>query len=628
MLKYRQKIIKKISSSTDAKSFGCMYESIGRNGQHGKTFFSLKWNSVFMTIGLLSVLFLFISKLASLQIILGASYKTKSETNRISQITIRAPRGVIYDRNNVQLTNNAPSFRLMVDLDNVTEDSSQLAESLTELLGLEQGSLLELFESKQSEGESIVLVARELTRDQFLIINANIDKLDGVFIEEDVKRVYPYKEYLSHVLGYTGEATREDINTGRYKSGDILGKAGLEYQYEDILRGNDGQRSVVTDVAGNIINEQGIVPPESGGNLITTIDIEVQKKLYEFLQKGVEDSGATGAAALIGTIEDGEIVAAVSLPSYDNNLFIGGISQLDYDELISNAAKPLLNRYLGAAQPPGSTFKTITATAGLDSGAISTSTIFNSTGVFYLGGYPFQEYQRRALGPLSVVQGLAQSSNIFFYETVLKLGIDNLANYARMFGIGELTGVDLPGEIPGNFSSPEYKELVSDEIWYPGDSLNAAIGQGYNRVTPLQMLKWVTAIANGGGLFNPHFIKEYQDDSGNWHEYAVDRVDLGVSPDVLATVREGMRESVRTGVVYTLRNNSIEIAAKTGTAEFGIKDENGEYTKAHAWVMGFFPYQDPKYVFVFFQEAGGLGSTSGKVANEFINWLAEYDDSF
>lgn len=627
MKNYKSKLNKKIDASVSSHSFGWLFESDGISRDIPVTSL-FRWNSLFVYGIFFVVGILFFSQLGYIQVLNGAYYRNKSETNKYSEIKIRAPRGVVYDNKGVQLTNNAPAFRLMIDLSVKEINIDELVSKLSVILEVEQEEIQKRIDEKSAVGQKKILVKRELTKDQFLLINANESKLLGAYIEEDMKRVYPYQNYLSHILGYTGEVSEYDLEkSDRYSSGDIIGKLGLEYQYEDFLRGKDGQQSVVIDVSGNIISEQSVVKPESGKNLRLSIDIEVQKFLHDALQKGIEESRATGAAALIANINTGELIAAVSLPSYDNNLFIGGISYDEYDVLSTDASRPMLNRYIGAAQPPGSTFKTITATAGLDSGAITEATIYNSTGVFYLGSYPFQEFRKKAYGPINVVQAITKSSNIFFYETVLNMGIDTLVDYADRFGLSRNTGIDIPGEIVGNYSSPEYKALLTDEIWYPGDSLNASIGQGYHRITPVQMLRWTSAIGNGGTLVIPHFMTEYQNELGIWEkaEYGISKLDVKDKP--LEIVRRGMRESVATGVVYTLRNTSVPVAAKTGTAEFGIKDERGFYTKTHAWVTGFFPYDEPKYSFTFFQEAGGLGSDSGKVVDEFINWFVEYENS-
>lgn len=589
---------------------------------------NLWWNSVILLVIILSVISGMFLQLGNIQIVNGALYKNKSETNRFSEIKIRAPRGVVYDRNEVQLTTNVPAYRLMVDTSKIETSVEEIASALSSVLEVESQEIQDLISEKSYIGQDKILITKELTKDQFLLINASLPEMPGVYIEEDAKRYYPYKNVLSHVLGFTGEATETNVKEDGYALGDAIGKEGLEFQYENLLRGVDGQQSVVIDVSGSIISEQSVVSPVNGQNLKLSIDIQAQSKLYELLSNAIKETDSTGAAAMLMDIETGEIIAAVSLPSYDNNLFVGGIGYDEYNNLIQDEARPLLNRFLGTAQPPGSTFKTITAVAGLDSKSITKDTIFNSTGVFYLGNYPFQEYQKHVYGPLNVVQALSKSSNIFFYETILRMDIDTLSSYANRMGVGKMTGIDIPGEIEGNFSSPEYKALITNEPWYPGDSLNAAIGQGYNRVTPVQMLKWISAIGNGGKFVTPHFLKEYQKNDKTWAaaEYAFQ--DLGIGDDVLSLVRSGMRESVATGIVYTLRNTKVPVAAKTGTAEFGVKDDKGNYTKSHAWITGFFPYEDPKYSFVFFQEAGGLGSASGKVANDFINWFVDYENSF
>lgn len=628
MIRYRQKIIKEISRSVNVKAIDWLHNARGQSNESFTKVLFLKWNILSIIFVTFLTFFFILAKLSNLQVIEGASFRAKSDTNISTSIKVRAPRGVIYDRNDNQLTGNAPVYRLMVNLKDLGNNVKEVALKLSEILDFSSEEFVNMLEEKKSEGMDNVLIEAELTKEQFLYINADIDTLPGVYIEEDVKRVYPSEKYLAHILGFTGEVSKEDLGYSDYQYGDIIGKSGLEAQYEKILRGKDGQRNVVINVSGEIVGEQGVIPSISGASIKTTFDLEVQKKLFELLEVGMKESGATGASAIIGDINNGSILAAVSLPSYDNNLFVGGISIEEYTNLLEDESRPMLNRFLSTAQPPGSTFKTITALAGLDSGKITSTTIFNSTGVFYLGTYPFQEYQKKSYGPINVTQAIAKSSNIFFYETVLKLGIENLQKYADVFGIGEITGIDLPGEVSGVFSNPEYKKLVSDEIWYPGDSLNAAIGQGYTMVTPVQMYKWVSAIGNGGYFITPHFLDKYQNSLGEYVDYETDKIKMDIKSEALSLVKDGMRESVKTGVVYTLRDCKLNVAAKTGTAEFGIKDEKGEYTKQHAWVTGFFPYENPRYAFVFFQEAGGLGSASGKVAKNFIDWFADYEDTF
>jgi penicillin-binding protein 2 len=283
-------------------------------------------------------------------------------------------------------------------------------------------------------------------------------------------------------------------------------------------------------------------------------------------------------------------------------------------------------------------FKTIVAAAALEEKAITPNTVFMSTGVIYLGGgQPFQEYHKYVHGPLDLRGGIAKSSNIYFCKTMLDLGIDKFVPYAEFFGIGDPTGVDLPGEASGRLPSPENKIKLAetspwlDPVWYPeGDSCNTAIGQGITVVTPMQVSNWAAVIANGGKVVRPHFgMKTVFDEGGQ--EVEEDVVDAEVvregmvSDSSLAHVRDGMRHSVSgpQRVIVPLDGAKVSVAAKTGTAEFGVQDESGIYTQTHAWVMGFFPYEDPQFSFVFFLEGGGESNNSAAVAREFIDWFAE-----
>jgi penicillin-binding protein 2 len=586
--------------------------------------------------------FLFIG-LINLQVVQGHENSRRSQQNRLEEHVIQPDRGVIYDRNGKKVVTNVPSFDVILNPQELSEEDIENSLNF----------VAEVVETKESElkdkyKEAIevdpmterVLLAQDVDRDQVLKIRAATDNVHGVWIDYSSKRKYPEKEILSHILGYTGEASPEFIEENEdVDVGDIVGKDGVEYHYDKDLRGEKGVRILEINASQNIVAEyvnEGS-EPVPGKSLYLTIDLEAQKKLYEVLRDGVEEYDATGAAAVIQDVNTGEIWAAGSVPSYDNNLFIGGISSKDYKKLIEDEKYPLLNRFISAQEPPGSMFKTLVAASALQEGSITPSTVFVSTGVIYLGGgQPFQEYHKIARGPLDLRGGIAKSSNIYFCKTMLELGIDSFIPYAEFFGVGSPTGVDLPGEASGRLPSPENKiELAEiypwlDAVWYPeGDSCNTAIGQGITVATPIQVANWAAIIANGGKVVEPHFGKQLVlEEDGDEEIEAIETeiVRQGkISDSNLAHVRDGMRHSVSgpLRVIVPLDGAKVAVAAKTGTAEYGVQDESGIYTQTHAWVMGFYPYEDPQYSFVFFLEGGGESNNSASLAREFIDWFAE-----
>jgi penicillin-binding protein 2 len=325
----------------------------------------------------------------------------------------------------------------------------------------------------------------------------------------------------------------------------------------------------------------------------------------------------------------------VSYPSYDGNLFVGGISQSEYTQILNNGKNPLLNRALAAQIPPGSTFKTIVAAAGLDAKVISSKTIYVSrSGYTFSNGAPFQEFRKHAYGPLNVVSALTVSSNIFFCEMIRDWDMNKLVPYLDKFGIGKYTMVDIPGEAPGRLPSPENKAKLAnttspwlEATWYPeGDSCNSVIGQGITMVTPIQMSNWMAAIANGGTLHTPHVAKKFVDENGFEYplEFEILEKDIA-SKEALDLVRKGMWETVNSerGIVGSLANTGTTVAAKTGTAEFGKVNEKGIYEDTHAWVGGFFPYENPKYSFSVLLEDGGMSTNASAIMKEMITWMVQ-----
>ena len=615
------------------------------------------WNFLYILILFLVLFSVLFFSLAKLQIVDGSEMAARSESNSIRRTSIPAYRGIIFDKNGEKLVENIPAINVYINMDaflvNGLEINESKLEEVTDILqntlgnkwksGGEEVKYSSIYEKVVSIYESDpyfsnILIAKDIGNDISIDIKSKSDELNGVELQDESKRNYIYPEEFAHILGYVGQASAEDIQNYDYvSSNDTVGKLGLEKYYDEILAGKNGVRAIEVNALGHSIdgNSYIISPEVSGKSLYTTLDLEVQKEMYKLIGEAVDENGATGGALIIEDVNNGEILSMISYPSYDDNLFIGGISQSEYNELLNDENIPLLNRPIAAQVPPGSTFKTLVAAAALDAGVIDQSTIYISKyGYKFTNGATFQEFQNHAYGPLNVVQAIARSSNIFFCETIRDWDIDALVPYLEAFGIGEYTGIDIPGEAPGRLPSPENKIYLAehgatwlDPIWYPeGDGCNSVIGQGITLVTPIQMSNWISTIANGGTLYKPHLLQKTIDEEGNEEEvsYEILNIDF-ISKNALDTVKEGMWSVVNSdiGSAKVLRNLGEEIALKTGTAEFGALNEDGEYEHTHAWIAGFYPYDDPKYSFVLFFEDGGLSFDSLKYAKNVLSWLID-----
>ena len=619
------------------------------------------WNFLIAFVMFFVVFGLLIFELSDLQVVRGEEMLGMSKDNQVRTKSVPAYRGVLFDRNGVKIVENAPSMNVFLAVENYLEEGgdvdieklNKVSDTLGGILrgkwkrnsseeGVEYASIAEKIVAVHEESPYFteILIATDIDNDIAIEIKAQSESLQGVYIDNGSKRNYPIRESMSHLLGYTGEVSAEDLENLDYvESIDIVGKSGLEKYYDKRLKGTNGLVAWEVDALGKTVSndEYLIKEPIVGENLYLTIDSKVQEKLYQELKKGVEKYEASGAAGVIEDVNTGEIIALVTYPSYDNNLFVGGISYKEYENILKNPQNPLLNRAIAAQVPPGSTFKTLVATAALDSGAIDKYTRYNSrSGYTFSSGAPFQEYHNHSYGIVNVVDALTVSSNIFFCEVIRNWNINELVPYLESFGIGEYTGIDLPGEAAGRLPSPVNKVYLAktsspwlEEVWYPeGDSCNSVIGQGITLVTPLQMSNWMAAIANEGTLNTPHLAKKFVTEDGveSVLQYEIRESNIA-SKESFKITKEGMWSAVNGSrrSIGQLSGLGVEVAAKTGTAEFGALNEKGEYEHSHAWVGGFMPYKSPKYSFSLFLEDGSESYNAVAVMKEMISWMVEND---
>lgn len=624
------------------------------NSAHEDPSFS-KWNYLSVFVLFFGIFSILLWQLSVLQVEHGSEMYAQSENNQVRVETTPALRGVIFDREGNKLAENVTSANLYMMIDKYIEDDELNGAALqisTDTLGGILGDHWKKISSSGTEYTSIldriiaiheespfftdILVASDLSNDEIIKIKA--ENLPGVYVDEGSKRSYPFKDVTSNILGYTGDVTAEDLEKFSYlNSTDVVGRIGIEREYDEQLAGQDGKIAWEVDSLGKKISEEGLElsEPVAGQNLYLTLDLALQTKLYEAVKSGVSSSKATGGAGIIEDVNTGEILAMVTYPSYDNNLFIGGISVSDYSNLLNDKTNPLMNRAIAAQVPAGSTFKTIVATAALDAGAITRYTLYTSrAGYTFSNGAPFQEYHNHAYGTLNVVGALTVSSNIYFCELIRNWNMDALVPYIEKFGLGSVAGIDIPGEMAGRVPSPANKLLLAnttspwlDPIWYPeGDSCNSVIGQGITLVTPIQMSNWMAAIANEGTLYQPHLVKYMVGEDGSKVDTQIMVLEDSIAKkEAFKITKEGMWSAVNgSGAsIGSLSGLGTQVAAKTGTAEFGALNKDGSYEHTHAWVGGFFPYDNPKYSFTIFLEDGGESINAVRVIREMILWMVQ-----
>lgn len=589
----------------------------------------LYYVGIFLSIFILILL----SRAAWLQVYKGEYYYSMAEGNRIRFERLEAKRGIIYDRTGKPIVRNVANFLLYFVPSDLPADEVELdaiLKRVSEILGNDPAEMKE----KISKISRKSLVAY---RPLFIVDNIEYEKAMQLYLESSnwrgvVLSNKTRREYdahgslsLSHVLGYTGKISEKEFEKfgNEYSPIDYLGKIGIENFWESELKGVHGKKQIEVDALGKEKKIIGQTKEEDGHNLVLTIDIEAQKKLEDIMLNTLAKMKLTKGVAVVMDPNNGEVIASVSLPAYDNNIFAKGISSKDYGDLINNPDNPLFNRAVSGEYPSGSTIKPVMAAAALEEGVINEKTSFLSSGGLRIGEWFFPDWKAGGHGTTNVKKAIAESVNTFFYiigggfQDFIGLGIERMVKYEKMFGLGSQTGIDLPGEASGFLPSKEWKEETRNERWYIGDTYHAAIGQGDVTVTPLQIAVFTSFFANGGKIYRPHFIKEILDSKDNLvREVKEDPVKEGFINDYnVNVVREGMRQTVTAGSARSLGMLPVEVAGKTGTAQWSSKKD------PHAWFIGFAPYNDPQISFTILVEEGKEGSSVAvPIAREFLEW--------
>jgi len=544
-----------------------------------------------LLIGILAV------RLWQVQVLQGAAFLRQSEENRIRDYTIAAPRGIIYDRRGRPLVTNRPAFTVAV-LPLELRNPSVVIPRLASILAVPPEEIKSRIDANRPQPFEPVRIKRDVGPAVVARIEENRLDLPGVIILAEPVRYYLHGKIAAHVLGYLGEIDPDELAAHRgegYEPGDLIGKAGVERAYESVLRGTDGRMRMEVDALGRPLRVLSRIPAIPGRAIALTIDLDVQKAAYDALVA----TGLPVGAVVAMDPRNGDLLALVSTPSYDPNLFATGITPKDWQAITTDPRKPLLSRAVGATYEPGSVFKLVTAIAALDNGIVSRRTMFDAPGYFRLGQWTFADL--KAWGRIDFITGIANSVNVVFYTLGYRLGGEELAKYAFLMGLGEPTGVDLPGEIVGTIPSPATKEQLVGEPWYPGDAVNMSIGQGAITVTPIAVARMVGGLALGGPLVRPHVLLLTYDRDRTPHrvEPLIQRV-VPYRESSLAVLREGMRAVVDRGSGLAAKIEGLAVAGKTGSAE----NPRG---RPHAWFAGYAPAQAPRLVVVAFVEHGFRG---------------------
>jgi penicillin-binding protein 2 len=619
---------------------------------------------------IVSIMFsVLILRLAFMQLLQNDKFSTLARENRIRMIAIAAPRGEVFDRNGIKLVGNQPVYTVsLVNLG--LEDMVGVVEKLAAILGIDPSEIQQKIDQQKRLYEP-VKIASMIPLETVTLIEEQRLELPGVAIDIEPLRQYPNGNLLAHVMGYVRQINEEQLTANKekgYKLGDPYGQTGLENTYEEYLRGQDGGRQVEVDSMARPIRDLGIKEPVPGNNLVLTIDYNVQKaaeaSLARASQQAVKEgfSEARAGAAVAIDVHSGQVLALASYPTYDPVKLSGVLSQKDYDDLFNSSLKPMLNRAL-LTYAPGSVYKMIVAMAALEAGKVNPQDTISDPGYFFLGR-TFYDWISGGHGRVDLIRAIKVSCDTYFYQLGYRIGIEEIARMARQFGLGEKTGIELPGEEAGVIADPDtkiqqrldyldaesvakvkeleqrYADLLSktnkeeqrrvllgkraDELreieweldWHEYDTIISSIGQGDNRFTILELVSYIAAIANGGTRYKPYIVQKVVDFNGRVLENNEPVVlgQVNVSAKTLAVVRQGMYEVTQPpdGTAYGFFVGFPQVAAKTGTAE--VTDH-----KPHALFVAFAPYENPDIAVAAVLEFAGHGGTiAGPVAEDML----------
>lgn len=561
-----------------------------------------------------------LSRYAWLQIFAHENFATRSESNRVSIRPVVPNRGLIYDRRGRVIAENRPAYRLEIVPEKV-EDIKALLDELSELIELGEDDRKSFAKARRHYRVfDSVPVKFNLSEQEVARFAVNRHRFKGADVVPYLSRYYPYGELLTHVIGYVGRLDDADIarvDAGNYRGTRMIGKIGIEQFQETELHGTSGFERVETNASGRVLDVLERQDAIAGTDLVLSIDVAVQQAAWEALGE------RPGSVVAIDPL-DGSVIALISKPGYDPNMFVHGISRQAYNEILNTPERPLFNRALRGGYEPGSTLKPFIGLAGLELGVVTAQTRVFSNGTFYIEGYnrPYRDWKDTGHGWVTMHSALEQSVNTYFYQLAMDLGIDRMHDYLAQFGFGSATGIDVPGEGKGLLPSREWKRTVHEEPWYPGETVIAGIGQGFNVVTPLQLANAVATLVNGGNRYEPRLLyatKRAGDDRAQSVRAPLALQIPKNDPQDWQVVLEGM-DRVVNGPRGTARAIAVDsryrVAGKTGTAQvyqMGAGEEYktsevAQYLRDHALFIAFAPVESPRIAIAVVIEHGGTGS--------------------
>lgn len=571
-----------------------------------------------------------LSRLWYLQILNGDAYRQKSENNRVRIHPVLAVRGMILDRFGKVMVDNRPAFDVFL----LREDAGNLKEAIENVSSVIKTRPEDIETSLRRESPiRPVRIKRDIDRDTLATLLTNRLDLPGITVSIEPKRSYPYGNLGSHLFGHIGEVTEKQLSVGSYtdyRMGSLIGKSGLELKYETYLKGVDGGKYVEIDASGRELSILKEVDSYPGNNLVTTIDLE--------LQKAAEEAFKDKAGAVVAMDpRNGEILAMISSPAFNPDMFSGPLDSEEWNLLINNPLKPLQNRAIQGQYPPGSTYKTIVAAAALEEGVITKDTAFQCNGSYRFGNRNYRCWKSDGHGSVSLHRAIVESCDIYFYQVGLKLGIDKIAEYSRKFGLGQPTGIELSDEKSGIVPDRAWKQKRFGTPWFEGETLSCAIGQGFNLVTPIQLLTAYAALTNGGTVYQPHLAKAIVGPDGKVLRTLLPeaRKKLILSPETVELLKAGLQGVVNEpgGTARSARLDDIKVGGKTGTtqvvamrADQRVRGEDLTYWfRDHAWFVSFAPVEDPRIALVVFIEHSGYSGghaaapVAGKILKSFFD---------
>lgn len=562
----------------------------------------------------------------TLQITEGSFYQEQSESNRIREVFIQPRRGKVFDRNGVILVNNVPGFTLYLIPEDI-RDHDYVIRKISEVLGFSVDEIEKKIAQRSSSPYLPVKIKDGLTLKEVVLFEEDQLNLAGLKIEVEYQRNYVFGKLAAHVLGYVSEISEKQMDSAEYDNlpqGTLIGQYGIEKKYDQYLRGEPGEKGIEVDALGHEIKILDIKEPEGSKDLYLTIDLETQKAAEESLG---EEAGAIVAM----DPETGDILAMTSHPEFDPQSLSDRISQKEWDSLLKDPFKPLNNRAIQGLYPPGSVFKILMSIAALEANQLDPSRYFSCQGAFPYGKRVFRDWKKGGHGPVDLHRSIVESCDVYFYKLGEDLGIDLIADEAHRFGLGRLTGIDLPSEKEGLIPSSEWKLKTRNEQWFPGETISVSIGQGYVSFTPLQAAYMMSQVANGGYRYKPRLLKEaYDRQTGKKEDFPPVLLETHeISHRTLKVVREALRGVVHEphGTASSAKSEFFETAGKTGTAQvvaakagFGGNINAKTLPKLlqdHAWFVAYAPFDHPKIVVAVLVEHGGHGgSTAAPLAKK------------